>query len=111
MLQIEPAGRETSRDSKRIPYSADKRTGYPGNQAAGQSANSNAHGFGARVSRRAADRLRAGHVWVYASDVESLKLGAGDAPGSAAGGRQPRIAAGDGALQPNIADRSAGGFA
>ena len=31
--------------------------------------------FGARVSRRAADRLRAGHVWVYASDVESLELG------------------------------------
>ena len=31
--------------------------------------------FGARVSRRAADRLRAGHVWVYASDVESLDLG------------------------------------
>src|SRR6185503_9961725 len=32
-------------------------------------------GFGARVSRRAADRLRAGHVWVYASDVEALELG------------------------------------
>lgn len=31
--------------------------------------------IGARVSRRAADRLRAGHVWVYASDVESLELG------------------------------------
>jgi 23S rRNA (cytosine1962-C5)-methyltransferase len=31
--------------------------------------------FGARVSRRAADRLRAGHVWVYASDVESLEVG------------------------------------
>ena len=38
---------------------------------------------GARISRRAADRLRAGHVWVYASDVESLELGelqAGEAP-------------------------------
>jgi len=31
--------------------------------------------LGARVSRRAADRLRAGHVWVYASDVESVELG------------------------------------
>ena len=30
--------------------------------------------IGARISRRAADRLRAGHVWVYASDVESLEL-------------------------------------
>ncbi|HKF49007.1 MAG TPA: class I SAM-dependent rRNA methyltransferase [Terracidiphilus sp.] len=27
---------------------------------------------GAVVSRRAADRLRSGHVWVYASDIESL---------------------------------------
>ncbi len=37
---------------------------------------------GARVSRRAADRLRAGHVWVYSSDIESLELGpnTGSAP-------------------------------
>jgi 23S rRNA (cytosine1962-C5)-methyltransferase len=27
---------------------------------------------GARVNRRAADRLRNGHVWVYASDIESV---------------------------------------
>jgi 23S rRNA (cytosine1962-C5)-methyltransferase len=38
--------------------------------------------IGARISRRAADRLRAGHVWVYASDVESLELG--DAAGEQA---------------------------
>ena len=30
------------------------------------------HGPAAIVSRRAADRLRAGHLWVYASDVEQL---------------------------------------
>ena len=30
--------------------------------------------IGAIVSRRAADRLRAGSVWIYASDVESLEL-------------------------------------
>jgi 23S rRNA (cytosine1962-C5)-methyltransferase len=40
--------------------------------------------FGARITRRAADRLRSGHLWVYASDVESLEAGAaakdGDAP-------------------------------
>ena len=35
---------------------------------------------GARISRRAADRLRVGHVWVYASDIESLEIGAGEAP-------------------------------
>ncbi len=27
---------------------------------------------GATISRRASDRIRAGHVWVYASDVESI---------------------------------------
>jgi 23S rRNA (cytosine1962-C5)-methyltransferase len=32
---------------------------------------------GARISRRATDRLRAGHVWVYASDVESVSMEAG----------------------------------
>jgi 23S rRNA (cytosine1962-C5)-methyltransferase len=35
--------------------------------------------FGARISRRAADRLRAGHLWVYASDIESIALPAGEA--------------------------------
>ena len=29
--------------------------------------------IGARITRRAADRLRAGHLWVYASDIESLE--------------------------------------
>ena len=59
------------RESKRIPYSQDKSTS--------RNATSHEHAFGARVSRRAADRLRAGHVWVYASDVESLEVGE-DAP-------------------------------
>jgi len=31
-------------------------------------------GFGALINRRAADRLRAGHLWVYASDIESIEL-------------------------------------
>ncbi len=30
--------------------------------------------LGALVSRRAADHLRAGHLWVYASDIESITL-------------------------------------
>ncbi|MGA8089182.1 MAG: class I SAM-dependent rRNA methyltransferase [Terracidiphilus sp.] len=60
------------RDSKRIPYSPNKLTSRP--------AIAQEHGIGARVSRRAADRLRAGHVWVYASDVESLNSGGGNAP-------------------------------
>jgi 23S rRNA (cytosine1962-C5)-methyltransferase len=36
--------------------------------------------FGARVSRRAADRLRTGYVWVYASEIEHLEAGDGEAP-------------------------------
>jgi len=35
---------------------------------------------GARVTRRAADRLRSGYLWVYASDIESVELPAGEAP-------------------------------
>lgn len=35
---------------------------------------------GAVISRRASDRLRSGHVWVYASELESVELGAGEAP-------------------------------
>ena len=35
---------------------------------------------GARISRRAADRLRSGHVWVYASDIESIATGTGGTP-------------------------------
>src|ERR1700729_1060924 len=30
------------------------------------------HGPAAAIPRRAADRLRAGHLWVYRSDIESL---------------------------------------
>ena len=36
--------------------------------------------FGARINRRAADRLRSGHLWVYASDVEAIETGQGDPP-------------------------------
>jgi 23S rRNA (cytosine1962-C5)-methyltransferase len=32
---------------------------------------------GARINRRAADRLRAGHLWVYASDIEEIEAGDG----------------------------------
>ncbi len=29
---------------------------------------------GARINRRAADRLRGGYLWVYASDIEAIEL-------------------------------------
>jgi len=35
---------------------------------------------GALISRRASDRLRNGHLWVYASDIEALETGPGDPP-------------------------------
>jgi 23S rRNA (cytosine1962-C5)-methyltransferase len=35
---------------------------------------------GARINRRAADRLRSGHLWVYASDIEAIDLENGTAP-------------------------------
>ena len=35
---------------------------------------------GARINRRAADRLRGGYLWVYASDLESVELPAGEPP-------------------------------
>jgi 23S rRNA (cytosine1962-C5)-methyltransferase len=62
-----PAPRQEAGDSKRKPYAAaaiEQQSAIPG----------------ARVNRRAADRLRAGHLWVYASDIESLETGAGDPP-------------------------------
>jgi 23S rRNA (cytosine1962-C5)-methyltransferase len=43
-------------------------------------------GEGAQVSRRAADRLRGGHLWVYASDVEV-------APSAGKDGDAPRLVA------------------
>ncbi len=46
---------------------------------------SGASGAVATIARRAADRLRAGHLWVYRSDLEGLEAGGGDgeiSPGS-----------------------------
>ena len=35
---------------------------------------------GAQINRRAADRLREGYLWVYASDIETLELPDGELP-------------------------------
>ncbi|MGD0729782.1 MAG: class I SAM-dependent rRNA methyltransferase [Terracidiphilus sp.] len=65
----EPAQRLNGRNSQRNPYPAVK----------GAAANSSAPG--ALINRRAADRLRTGYLWVYASDIESIALPeAGDPP-------------------------------
>jgi 23S rRNA (cytosine1962-C5)-methyltransferase len=55
-------------DRKQKPFLADRQP-KPGH-----------HGLGARVSRRAADRLRSGYLWVYASDIEFIEAGPGDPP-------------------------------
>ena len=46
-------------------------------------------GATAKITRRAAERLRAGHLWVYRSDVERLGPGTEGAPGIS-----PTVAAG-----------------
>ena len=35
----------------------------------------------AMVSRRASEAIRRDHLWVYASDIEQVEIGSGDAPG------------------------------
>jgi len=60
-----------ARTSKRNPY-------FPVKDQAVHSGSG--AGLGARVSRRAADRLRAGYLWVYASEIESIEHGEGNPP-------------------------------
>jgi 23S rRNA (cytosine1962-C5)-methyltransferase len=64
--QEREAGRENGRDKK-----AEKKD-WPASSAR---ASTGMGAFGARITRRAADRLRDGHLWVYASDVEALETG------------------------------------
>ncbi len=56
------------REPKRKPYPSD--SPHPTDSAI----------LGARISRRAADRLRSGHLWVYASDIEVIQTGKDDPP-------------------------------
>jgi 23S rRNA (cytosine1962-C5)-methyltransferase len=39
-----------------------------------------AKAIGAKINRRAADRLRNGHLWVYTSDLEAVELPEGEPP-------------------------------
>jgi 23S rRNA (cytosine1962-C5)-methyltransferase len=57
--------RDDSRSATRAAGRGGKSSGSPGGGNAVPAA-------GAIISRRAADRIRAGHVWIYASDVESI---------------------------------------
>jgi 23S rRNA (cytosine1962-C5)-methyltransferase len=68
-----------SRSHRPPPAEGSKRRGSQGNPdpAAAGAPPATA---GARINRRAADRLRSGHLWVYASDIESINLENGTAP-------------------------------
>jgi 23S rRNA (cytosine1962-C5)-methyltransferase len=62
------------------PHTARPATDQKPPQAAGPATPPASPFPGARISRRAAGRLRAGYLWVYASDLESVELPAGDPP-------------------------------
>jgi 23S rRNA (cytosine1962-C5)-methyltransferase len=71
--------RSAGREPKRAVYREDKAAGLDRARSKGP-----ARSPGALVNRRAADRLRGGHLWVYASDIESIEVpesGSGDPPG------------------------------
>jgi 23S rRNA (cytosine1962-C5)-methyltransferase len=65
--------------AKKAPRPASPQSPYA-TKTAPASAKAEPNAFGARISRRASDRLRNGHLWVYASDIESLSAGDGAAP-------------------------------
>jgi 23S rRNA (cytosine1962-C5)-methyltransferase len=69
-----PAQRPEDRDSRRNVYAA------KGAGSAQTKSKAPGPGFGAVINRRAADRLRSGHLWVYASDIDSLQLPESGAP-------------------------------
>ncbi len=74
-----PRVAESAPQSRKKPSAGRAQGGkdHPDEQARAQKAGG--QGVGARVNRRAADRLRAGHLWVYATDIEHLDT-PGDAP-------------------------------
>ena len=71
-----PAAKQAARPAIK---KATKREGKTGEDRAPHTAETQPHGPAAAITRRAADRLRAGHLWVYRSDIESLT----PAPGTA----------------------------
>src|SRR5580692_3332324 len=67
-----PAAREPGRGVRPAGKAAGSNKARPANPAKTP---------GALINRRAADRLRAGYLWVYASDIESI-----EAPETGSGG-------------------------
>jgi 23S rRNA (cytosine1962-C5)-methyltransferase len=86
-MQEKPAA--ASRPEGRKPRPAESRASKPSAPPAAritapqrtQAKSSAQNSFpGAMINRRAADRLRDGYLWVYASDIESLNVPKADAP-------------------------------
>lgn len=76
MTKPDKAKSRTSRPTTRKPASQTKQSGQ-----VGQNSQAPPAAAGAIINRRAADRLRSGHLWVYASDIEKLSIpGSEDAP-------------------------------
>jgi 23S rRNA (cytosine1962-C5)-methyltransferase len=69
--QSQPKQADTSRQDRPSPA---KPTSRPVNTS------SHVQELGARISRRASDRLRNGHLWVYATDIESIFTGQEEVP-------------------------------
>lgn len=61
----EPQKAQSKSSSRKTPKPASAPAPFPAQTR-------NEPAAGASISRRAADRLRSGHLWVYASDVESI---------------------------------------
>jgi 23S rRNA (cytosine1962-C5)-methyltransferase len=77
-----PKDRKSGAPFPRGHHSAEKKRlrGKPNEKAGDDVLGAPKPQAGAQISRRAADRLRSGYVWVYASDVESLESGTVETP-------------------------------
>jgi 23S rRNA (cytosine1962-C5)-methyltransferase len=76
-----PVARPSRPDSPAKPYSKPKPSASPAPVNRSAQPNRQRSGvIGATINRRAADRLRAGHLWVYASDIEHIEAGPGEPP-------------------------------
>jgi 23S rRNA (cytosine1962-C5)-methyltransferase len=73
-------GRAESRTESRSGDRGPERKVYSEGQAAAKPAKVIPRSLGAMINRRAADRLRSGYLWVYASDIESIEVPNADNP-------------------------------
>jgi 23S rRNA (cytosine1962-C5)-methyltransferase len=73
------AGAESQAEGRLGSRGAERKV-YPEERAAAQPAKVTSASLGAMINRRAADRLRGGYLWVYASDIETIEVPNADNP-------------------------------